>query len=147
MSSSKLWAGLLWALVAVAVTGQERQLTKDGRLKRDPIFVQGGKEVVYAVDESRALIRLMRLSVDNLSTKPLHPEANKTEYEASFSADGRIKAYSHNKGNLEMQLFIHDVKSGKVTKVVVVIVIPVFLRTERECFTALPRADLSTSFR
>ena len=100
------------ALFVTSVNAQER-ITEDGRLKRDPVFVNQGKDVVYAVDESRVLIRLMRMNLQSKKASVLHKNANKNQYEASFSRDDRIKAYSHNKGNLEMQLFIEDTKTNK----------------------------------
>jgi TolB protein len=103
-----------WLLFACgSITFAEEQLTVDGRLKRDATFVDGGKSIVFGVDESDTLVRLMRLNLKTKKQEPLHPESPKTEYEPSFSADGRFESFTLCKANLAMELIIRDTKTGK----------------------------------
>ena len=104
-----LIAGLL--LVATGVA--EERLTKDGRLKRDPVFIQGGKQIVYAVDETSDLIRLLRLDLASGKSEALHKDSTKSEFEIAFSADERHRVFTRCKSNLAMELVIRDMKTGK----------------------------------
>ena len=89
-----------------------RRLTTDGHEKRDPIFVDGGKEIVFTVLEAPDQWSLMRLKVADRSTTRLHPEIKVSEYDASFSKDGRYYAYLHNDGNLRTKVVIRDTREG-----------------------------------
>lgn len=86
------------------------QITDDGRLKRDPVFIQGGDVLVYGVDEGTDKIRLMRMEMETGETQPLHTTAPRSELEPAFSPDGRYYALNHNTGNLSMKMIIRNTK-------------------------------------
>lgn len=86
------------------------RLTDDGRLKRDPVFIQRGDVLVYGVDEGTDKIRLMRMELESGDARPLHVTAPRSELEPAFSADGRYYALNHNTGNLSMKMIIRDTK-------------------------------------
>ena len=113
-----VWHAVAWLLFAAApVAAAEVRLTDDGSPKRDPVFIADGKDVVYSVDESEILIRLMRMNVETRKSAPLRPQANKNEFETAFSSDERFWAITHNKSNLGMEMIIVDTKTGKEAKV------------------------------
>jgi TolB protein len=90
-----------------------RQLTTDGRLKTDPVFVRDGTEIVYAALEAPNLLALMRLKLADGTTERLHPQATTSEFEAAFSPDGRHYAFLQNRGNLNLKLVIRDTRENK----------------------------------
>jgi TolB protein len=72
---------------------------------------------MYVVQERPVQFRLMRLKLADLSTVPVHPEQNKTEFEPALSSDGNVLAYVQSRGNLSLALMIHDARSGKTAEV------------------------------
>lgn len=94
-----------------------RRLTQDGRLKRDPIFVDGGNHVVYGVDETTDRIRLMRMDLKTGNVTPFHTEASRSELEIAFSPEGRYYAVVENTGNLTLKLVIRDTEAGRTAEV------------------------------
>lgn len=88
------------------------RITDDGRLKRDPVFIQNGDFLVYGVDEGTDKIRLMKRNVETGETVPLHATAPRSELEPAFSLDGRYYAVNHNTGNLSMKMIIRDTQGA-----------------------------------
>lgn len=108
--------GCVWLAVNLPAAEPIR-LTDDGHLKRDPILIDQGRQVVYAVQASEDRLALMRLDVTNLAdptveSEPLHPDAGKTEFEPAFSADGRYYAFVQSRGNLSLALVIRDTRES-----------------------------------
>jgi TolB protein len=92
---------------------REVRLTSDGHLKTDPVFTNAGREVVYSVQESPTQIALMRRKLPDGTPERLHPSATTSEFEATFSADGRFYAFIQSRGNLNLKLVIRDTKAGR----------------------------------
>src|SRR5262249_3377215 len=90
-----------------------RRLTTDGRLKTDPVFISGGDELVFTVLESATQTSLMRLKLTDGSVERLHAEATTSEFEATFTPDGRFYAFVQSRGNLNLKLVIRDTRQGK----------------------------------
>lgn len=105
-------ATVVMLLAARFTQAAERRLTDDGRLKSSPVFVdRTGTEIVYVVEESPVLLRLMRYSLVDGSQRPVHPDQTKSEFEPSFSADGKWMAHVQSRGNLSLGIVIHDLNS------------------------------------
>lgn len=92
---------------------ESRRLTEDGRLKTDAVFVRGGADVVYTVQETATQLSLMRLRLADGSVERVHPQAEKSEMEPGFSADGQYYAFVRNVGNLNVRLFVRDAAQKK----------------------------------
>src|SRR5262245_7339580 len=90
-----------------------RQLTRDGRLKMDPVFLRGGEEMVFTLQETPAQMSLMRLKLADGSVERLHPQATASEFEAAFSPDGRYCVFVQSRANLNLKLVIRDTKLGR----------------------------------
>jgi Tol biopolymer transport system component len=86
-------------------------LTTDGRLKTDPVFLPGGGTLVYSVQEKSTQLSLMRLTVASGAVERLHPQALTTEFEPTFTADGRYFAFVQLFGNLKLNLVIRDTQA------------------------------------
>lgn len=69
------------------------RLTRDGRMKMDPVFIRGGAELVFTVQESETLLSLMRLRLADGACRRLHPDSTVPEVEAAFTPDGRFYAF------------------------------------------------------
>jgi Tol biopolymer transport system component len=90
-----------------------KQLTRDGKMKMDPVFINGGKELVYTLHEKPTQMSLMRLKLADLSFERMHPEAIGSEFEPAFSTDMRYYTFVQNRGNLSLKLVIRDTKANK----------------------------------
>ena len=90
-----------------------KQLTKDGRIKTDPVFIEKGAVLVFTVQETPTQFSLMKLKMADGTIERLHPEANTAEFEATFSRDEAFYAFIQSRGNLNLKLVIRDVKNAK----------------------------------
>ena len=97
---------------ALGHADSSRRLTTDGREKRDPVFVDGGKAIVFTVLEQHDQLSLIRLNVADLSAERLHPGIDVSEYDASFSTNERYYAYLQNDGNLRTKVVVRDTRDG-----------------------------------
>ncbi|OAI52039.1 hypothetical protein AYO44_16770, partial [Planctomycetaceae bacterium SCGC AG-212-F19] len=88
-------------------------LTTDGKLKTDPVFIKNGAEIVYTVQETPTQMSLMRLKLADRSVERLFPQATTTEFEATFSPDGRYCAFVQSRANLNLKLVIRDLKEDR----------------------------------
>lgn len=112
------------ALFAVALlcsrpaSGVEPQrLTTDGRVKRDPVFLNPqGTELLYVLHDKPNRLRLMKLTLKDGQSAPLHPDETRSEFEPAVSSDGRYLAYVQNRGNLSLAMVVHDLIENKITE-------------------------------
>ena len=84
----------------------EIRLTTDGTNKRDPLYINGGQEIMYSYDETRALIRLMVMDAKELKPRPMFEDANKHQLNAAMSPDGKYIAFNECTGNLTAHFVI-----------------------------------------
>lgn len=117
-SSNRLsLAGVLAAAVILfsltiqrASAAEPVRLTSNGRLKRDPQFINDGKQLIYVEQENPILLRLMRMNLSDRGIEPLHKDAGTSELEPDFSTDGRFYAFVQGRGNLSLALVIKDLR-------------------------------------
>jgi len=123
MSCSKRFRSIASAVLLVLVgvpasqSSELVQLTADGRLKRDPVFISDGEELVFGADEGTDKIRLLRMNLETRKVTPFHENAPRSELEPAFSPCGRYYALNHNTGNLTVKMVIHDSETGTDTDI------------------------------
>lgn len=108
---------IVWAFssfIGFAVA-EEIRLTDDGNFKRDPVFINDGKTLVYSYDEREDLIRAVRIQMDDphKTAEPLFGEDRSHQTEIAFSPDGRYASFDQCTGNLTGKLVIRDLESEK----------------------------------
>lgn len=103
----------LCVLPARLAAAEPTLLTKDGKVKLDPVFIKNGDELVYTVQESPTLLSLMALKLADGSAERVNAQALTNEFEAAFTADMRYLAFVQNRANLNLKLVIRDLKLGK----------------------------------
>lgn len=108
-----LCGGLLLADLSAAIGAEPLQLTTDHLYKRDPVFVEEGRAIVFVLLERPEQLRLMRLDMKTKAVKPLHPDETRTELEPAFSPDGRFYAFLQNKSPASVGLVIRETKGEK----------------------------------
>ena len=104
-----LFSRILCVLLALLITvtspatarsdDPPRQLTFDGRLKRDPVFVNQGREIIYAVLNGKPRLVLYRLRLSDGHTERLHPDSPLPEFRPVYSRDEATFAYLQMTGN------------------------------------------------
>jgi TolB protein len=85
-------------------------LTADGRLKRDPLFWPGGKELVYTAEAPTGRMRLTRLSLADRTVGLFHSKADMSDREISVSADGSVYAFTQVDG-LSTRIIVREGRS------------------------------------
>ena len=106
---------LLCSLPASAV--EPLRLTTDGRVKRDPVILNPqGPELLYVLHDKPNRLRLMKLTLKDGQSAPLHPDETRSEFEPAVSNDGRYLAYVQNRGNLSLAMVVHDLVENKITE-------------------------------
>lgn len=106
---------LLYAPPTSAVEPQ--RLTTDGRVKRDPVILNPqGTELLYVLHDKPNRLRLMKLTLKDGQSVPLHPDETRSEFEPAVSSDGRYLAYVQNRGNLSLAMVVHDLVENKITE-------------------------------
>ncbi|MEE3369673.1 MAG: hypothetical protein VX346_10055 [Planctomycetota bacterium] len=78
---------------------QPRRLTFDGRLKRDPVFINQGREIIYAVQHENPRLVLYRLRLSDGHKERLHPDSPLPEFRPVYSRDETTFAYLQMTGN------------------------------------------------
>ena len=87
-----------------AVAAEPQQLTQDGRLKRDPVFIDGGKQIVYSVQHDSPQLVLRRLNLGDGRNERLHPNSALPEFRPSYSSDQKAISFLQMTGNDVLQL-------------------------------------------
>lgn len=108
-----LIAILTLGLGSLAMAGDARPLTNDGRAKRDPLLLKGGEEILFVAQHSAVLQRLERLKLADGTIAVVHPEVNRGEFEPTVSPDGKYLAFIQGRGNLSLALVIEEVATKK----------------------------------
>lgn len=89
-----------------------QRLTKDGRLKFSPTFINDGQDILYVDLEKPELYRLKKLNVATGTIEPLHKSAPTAEFEPSATPDGRLYAFLRTKGALSVAMIIRTAATG-----------------------------------
>lgn len=100
----------------VAFADPPLRLTMDGKQKMDTVFVAGGSEIVYAVQNTFNQISLMRLKLADGSVEPFHPGAATTELCLTLSRDEKTHALIRNNANLHVLLVIEQPEAGSTVE-------------------------------
>src|SRR5688572_6645568 len=100
------------SLAAPILAAEPVRLTTDGLTKFTATFCNEGKEIVYVDYVQGATYRLQRLDVATGKVELLHPKASTSEFEPTFSADGRHYAYLRLRGLLNIHVVIHNLETG-----------------------------------
>ena len=103
-------------LQSSATSAEEIRLTNDGRIKRDPVFIDNGDTPVYVVDESSDKMPLIRRDMRDGTSEPFHKNAPKSEFAPAFSANGQYYAFIQSRGNLSLALVIRDIQGVKTSE-------------------------------
>ncbi|MFN9717344.1 MAG: hypothetical protein ACK58L_01535 [Planctomycetota bacterium] len=91
------------------VAGDAVRLTQDGAPKRDAVFLNSeGTELLYVLLEKPTQLRIMKLSLGDGQSVPLHPSESRSEFEPAVSPSGDQIAFVQNRGNLSLALVIQD---------------------------------------
>jgi Tol biopolymer transport system component len=98
-----LFVAGLW-LPGITAADELQQLTHDGRLKRDPIFIDGGEQIVYAAQHDSPQLVLRRLNLSDGRSERFHPESALPEFRACYSTDQAAHSFLQMTGNDVLQL-------------------------------------------
>ena len=98
---------VLWCLCAVSTgspAAEPMRLTDDGRLKRDPVFIKRGREVIFASQHDAPRLVLKRLDLSRGTVERLHPSAPLPEFRPTYSRDEQTLSFLQMTGNDRLTL-------------------------------------------
>lgn len=98
-------------LVNAGGAAKPRQLTTDGRIKRDPVFVDGGRSIVFTLQSDSPRLVLAKLSLASRRVARVFPDATLPELKCVFSADQKTRAWLRITGNDRVSLLVHPAES------------------------------------
>ena len=107
VASSSALLGLALVMAPTVWAESPRRLTVDGLLKRDPVYVDGGRAVLYAARAKSPRLALMRLDLKTGETTRVHPESNLVEFCPTTSSGG-VWAFQRMTGNDVCSLLVED---------------------------------------
>jgi len=108
-------AFLISVFISATAPAAEKQLTFDGKGKRDPVFAKEGRELLYSVDTSPYYVQMVSLAMDTKGAEPvaIHEEGQRHQMCMAFSSDERHIAFTQCTGNLAGRLVIRDQEAKK----------------------------------
>lgn len=114
--------GITFAVAVLIIAGsapgtratEPVRLTRDGRLKFSPVVTAAGNEIVYVELANPTLYRLTRLSLKDGTTRPVHSDAQTSEFDPAYSHDGKMFAFLRTSGVLRVNLVIQDETGAKL---------------------------------
>ncbi|MCH7726638.1 MAG: hypothetical protein IH991_09190, partial [Planctomycetes bacterium] len=93
---------------------EPKQLTFDGRLKRDPVFSNGGREIIYSVQHDSPQLILCRLKLMDGTIARVHPKSALPEFRPTLSSNEKAFAFLQMTGNDSLTLKV-DLQEPKRT--------------------------------
>jgi TolB protein len=93
------------AITILLFSASPVQLTTDGLIKSDPVFLPSGEEVVYSVQEQSRLMTLVRKNLSTQAVTRLHQESTRPELKPMFAADGVHYVYLRSDGNQQLHVY------------------------------------------
>ncbi len=116
-----------WAVAALAVLSllaiagtqsswcaEPRQLTADGLLKRDPVYIQEGRAILYSVRFGRPRMVLMQLDVKTGESTRFHPDSALVEFRPVVAPEAQRMTFLRMTGNDQCGLFLENLADRSV---------------------------------
>jgi len=98
---------LLLTMTSVTLAaGPGVRLTSDGRNKRDPVYIDSGRRIIYTVQSDAPRLVLMSLERKTLESRRFASQATLPELKAVFSRDGRSSAWLRMTGNDQLAVMV-----------------------------------------
>jgi len=94
-------------VLMLAGSGAAEKLTRNGREKRDLVFLDA-KTLVFVEQVGPRQLAIMKLNLETGVSKPLHPDMRNNEFEPCFAPDRKHYAFLQNVGNLNLRLVIRN---------------------------------------
>src|SRR4051812_12168735 len=114
---SELFCFGLLLTVGMAAANEPQQLTRDGRQKSSPVFLNDGRELVYVDFVDARLFHLRRLVLANGTTELLHPDSTAAEFEPTWSRDGEFYAHLKLRGTLSISIVVRNHRGAVVHEI------------------------------
>jgi Tol biopolymer transport system component len=93
--------------------GEPQRLTHDGKLKFAPVFLPGGKQIVFCVHNVPNRVSLMRLDLGDGEQRLLFPSMAAHLFDADVSRDGRYHCFVISAISPQLVLIIKDLHRDK----------------------------------
>jgi TolB protein len=98
------------------LAGDPQRLTRDGALKLAPVFLDGGKTIVYSVHDEPNRVSLMRLRLSDGQQERVEPTLTAHQFDADVSADGRYMCFVLTYTSPQSILVLRDLQAGSESR-------------------------------
>ena len=93
--------------------GEPQRLTHDGKLKFAPVFLPGGKQIIFSVHNVPNRVSLMRLDLGDGEQRILFPSMSAHQFDADISKDGRYHCFVMSSTSPQLVLVIKQIRGDK----------------------------------
>lgn len=92
---------------------QPQQITRDGQLKFAPVFIDGGKTLVYSAHNQPKRVSIMRLDLATGKQILHYAIGSDSQFDIAFSRDRKVECFARSGGPRQLSLVIRTVANGK----------------------------------
>ena len=107
---------LLSALCALALqparAAEPQRVTRDGQLKFAPVFIDGGKTLVYSAPNQPKRVSIIRLDLATGKQTLYYPIGSDSQFDIAFSRDRKLECFARSGGPRQLSLVIRNLVTG-----------------------------------
>ena len=110
---------LLGALVLLAAASrparaaEPQRITRDGRLKFAPVFIDGGAKLVYSAHNQPKRVSIIRLDLATGKQSLHYSIGSDSQFDIAFSRDRKFECFARSGGPRQLSLVIRNLATGK----------------------------------
>ena len=108
---------LLSALCALALqparAAEPQRVTRDGQLKFAPVFIDGGKTLVYSAHNQPKRVSIIRLDLATGKQTLYYPIGSDSQFDIAFSRDRKVECFARSGGPRQLSLVIRNLVTNK----------------------------------
>lgn len=96
-----------------ARAAEPQRVTRDGQLKFAPVFIDGGKTLVYSAHNQPKRVSIIRLDLATGKQTLHYPIGSDSQFDIAFSRDRKVECFARSGGPRQLSLVIRSKVTGK----------------------------------
>ncbi|GIT28042.1 MAG: hypothetical protein Ct9H300mP1_00880 [Planctomycetaceae bacterium] len=103
---------LAMATPAVQAAGPQR-VTRDGQLKFSPVFIDGGRKLVFSAHNQPKRVSIIQLDLATGKQSLHYPIGSDSQFDIAFSRDRKVECFARSGGPRQLSLVIRNRVTNK----------------------------------
>ena len=103
---------LAMATPAVQAAGPQR-VTRDGQLKFSPVFIDGGRKLVFSAHNQPKRVSIIQLDLATRKQSLHYPIGSDSQFDIAFSRDRKVECFARSGGPRQLSLVIRNRVTNK----------------------------------